>query len=89
MKNINAFIKEKNEETEQLNNQHETQENITEKKTGEASKVISMEIYRDGKGNYGVYFGEDGGSGINATGRTPEEAVEEAKEYMLDMFDEL
>lgn len=63
--------------------------NSNKKNKGKASKIVSMEVYRDAEGNYGVYFGDDGGSGINASGSTPEEAVEEAKGYILDMFDEL
>lgn len=63
--------------------------NSNKKNKGEASKIVSMEVYRDAEGNYGVYFGDDCGSGIKATGSTPEEAVEEAKLYILDMFDEL
>ena len=49
---------------------------------------LSVELFKDGK-DYGIYMNSENGSGIEVTGATPEDAIENAKSYLLDFFDEM
>lgn len=49
---------------------------------------LSVELYKE-DGRFGVYLADDGGSGIDVKGDTPEDAIENAKPYLLDFFDEM
>jgi hypothetical protein len=42
-----------------------------------------------GEVGYTVYLGEESGSGINVTGSTKEEVLENLKPYLFDKLDEL
>ena len=47
---------------------------------------ISLNLYRDGDG-FGIWLSDDfGGSGIEATGNTPEEAADNIASYIADYF---
>lgn len=61
-----------------------------EKKTTEkfisGEVYISLNLYRDGDG-FGIWLSDDfGGSGIEATGNTPEEAANNIASYIADYF---
>lgn len=49
---------------------------------------LSVELFKDGK-DYGIYMSAENGSGIEVTGSTPEDAIENAKEYLLEYFEEV
>ena len=56
----------------------------TEKFSGEVN--LSLNLYRDGDG-FGIWLSDDfGGSGIEATGNTPEEAADNIASYIADYF---
>lgn len=47
---------------------------------------LSLELYRDENG-FGIWLSDDlGGSGIEATGSTPEEAANNIASYIADYF---
>jgi hypothetical protein len=47
---------------------------------------LSLELYRDGNG-FGIWLSDNlGGSGIKATGNTPEEAANNIASYIADYF---
>ena len=47
---------------------------------------LSLELYRDGDG-FGIWLADDfGGSGIEATGGTPEEVANNIASYIADYF---
>ena len=49
-------------------------------------KRITLDLYFE-NGEYGIYLGDNNGcSGINVTGSTPEEATENIKPYIADYF---
>ena len=60
-----------------------------EKKTTEkfiSGVNLSLNLYRDGDG-FGIWLSDDfGGSGIEATGNTPEEAADNIASYIADYF---
>jgi len=50
---------------------------------------LSLNLYRDGDG-FGIWLSDDfGGSGIEATGNTPEEAADNIASYIADYFYEI
>lgn len=52
----------------------------------EDSVTLSVELYRDGDA-FGIWLADDfGGSGIEATGSTPEEAANNIAAYIADYF---
>lgn len=47
---------------------------------------LSLNLYRDGDG-FGIWLADDfGGSGIEATGNTPEETANKIASYIADYF---
>ena len=47
---------------------------------------LSLELYRNGDG-FGIWLSDDfGGSGIEATGTTPQEAANNIASYIADYF---
>ena len=52
------------------------------------SKNLSIELYKE-DGKFGVYIGDENGSGIDVKGDTAEDAIENAKPYLLDFFYEM
>jgi hypothetical protein len=59
---------------------------VESKKFIEDSVRLSLELYRDGDG-FGIWLSDNmGGSGIEATGATPEEAANNMASYIADYF---
>lgn len=49
---------------------------------------LSVELYNE-NGKFGIYIADECGSGIDVKGDTPEDAIENAKPYLLDFFYEM
>lgn len=77
MKNIVTYINSSE------NNQHKV---IKESSYINDSVELSLELYRDGN-TFGICINDNsGGSGIEATGETPDEAANNIASYIADYF---
>ena len=46
---------------------------------------LNIEIYKENK-NYCAYIGENGSSGYECIGSTPENCAEQVKQYIINIF---